>query len=131
MKKDFFRITDANFNRAREGMRVVEDVLRFFYRDEEKYVKMRSYRHLLSRSMMKYYAGMVGERNSGEDPGAVIKEKGRRKNLEQVMKFNLFRVEEALRVLEEVLKMRGERTARKIKGLRYKIYEFEKEILSL
>ena len=122
---------DANFNRAREGMRVVEDVFRFCLRDEERYRRMRSLRHSLSRTMMRYYEPMVRHRKSGEDPGSRLKERGRRKDILDVMRFNLLRVEEALRVLEEMLKMKKEEPARRIKRLRYKVYEFEKEVLVL
>ena len=84
LKKQNLRILDANFNRAREGLRVVEDILRYGKNKEDLFKKIKNIRHRLSSIMFKYYPLLVKSRNIKEDPGYFEKEKGRRKNLNDI-----------------------------------------------
>ncbi len=46
MNNNFLRIIDANLNRLREGIRVVEDIFRYVYNDKELSTKLKKLRHL-------------------------------------------------------------------------------------
>ncbi|MCD6413307.1 MAG: thiamine-phosphate pyrophosphorylase [Elusimicrobia bacterium] len=125
MKK--LTIIDANFNRAREGLRVVEDIERFFFA-RRRFLEIRRLRHRLSKIFEKDWEELVKSRNVEKDRGSKIREKGR-KNLREVVHSNILRVGEALRVLEEILKIENDRKAAKIKRIRFRFYEIEKEFI--
>jgi hypothetical protein len=44
--KNTLRLIDANLNRLREGIRVVEDIFRYVYNDKETSSKLKTLRHL-------------------------------------------------------------------------------------
>jgi len=120
-------IIDANFNRAREGLRVVEDLERFFFK-KNRFLKIRRLRHELSRIFENDYEKLVKSRNVQKDEGRKLKEKPR-KTLKEVFIANIFRTGEALRVLEEILKKDEPDKAGKIKKIRFKLYTIEKEFV--
>jgi thiamine-phosphate pyrophosphorylase len=45
----YLRIIDANYNRAKEGLRVVEDIFRFIDEDNTLRIKIRAIRHGLNK----------------------------------------------------------------------------------
>ena len=47
MEKHIYRIIDANINRAMEGLRVCEDILRFGI-DSDSSGKFKEFRHLIA-----------------------------------------------------------------------------------
>ena len=51
MKRDINRIIDANFNRAREALRVMEDYARFVLNDPAGCEALKSYRHHFADTM--------------------------------------------------------------------------------
>jgi len=120
-------IVDVNFNRAREGLRVVEDLERFFFK-KNRFLKIRRLRHELSRIFGADYEKLVKSRNVQEDEGRKLKEKPR-KSLREIFIANIFRTQEALRVLEEILKKDDPDKAGKIKKIRFKLYTIEKEFV--
>ena len=66
------RIIDANFNRAREGLRVIEDGLRFYYDNDKDFIKrLKKIRHSLSEGIEKNFgfASLKKERDSSCDIG--------------------------------------------------------------
>ncbi len=130
MEKQILRIIDANFNRAIEGTRVVEDILRFVYDDKKSYLQLRNIRHHLAKIFSNMYEQLLTTRNSKIDPGRKVEER-KYKNLSDILISNLHRVEESLRVLEEVCKLEFVEKVLKIKVLRYKIYDIEKRLLKI
>lgn len=126
--KKIARVLDANLNRAREGLRVVEDTARFVWTDNKLYKRLRSLRHRLHEITASSYKGFVLSRNSVEDHGRKIKE-GPRGTLAGVVSANLRRAQEAVRVLEEYGKVISPRAAPAFKKIRYQLYEEEKNIL--
>ena len=48
-KKKVYRILDANLNRAREGIRVAEDVARLYLNSESLARKFKSLRHRITK----------------------------------------------------------------------------------
>ena len=46
MEENYLRLIDANLNRLREGIRVVEDIFRYVYNDKQTALKLKELRHL-------------------------------------------------------------------------------------
>jgi len=134
-KKNIYRILDANFNRAREGLRVVEEVLRFFWEDEKLSQSLKGLRHKITKISQQNFDQklLLKYRDSEGDLGAkgMGLYEGKRKDVKGIVQANLRRSEEALRVLEEFGKIIKKGSAESFKDLRFKLYTLEKEILSL
>lgn len=126
MDKNFIRILDTNVNRCKEGLRVVEDGMRFIFCDEEFYKEIRVIRHAASSYLTEYYEQMLSARDSVSDSGKKAQEASRA-DLKNIIIANFKRAEESLRVLEEYSKIIDFETALKYKALRYKIYDIEKK----
>jgi len=124
-----YRVLDANFNRAMEGLRVIEDTFRFVRNDEKIFLKTRQIRHELGKVMKRIYPEIILARNIDEDEGATIKEK-KRKNINSILIVNFQRVKQAIRVLEEYSKLISANAGMKFKKIRFKIYKLEKECFS-
>ena len=131
-KKRIYRILDANLNRAREGIRVAEDVARLYLNDESLSKKFKSLRHRITKIAQESFEAdkLLYFRNSEEDVGAkgMGKMEGKRKGLAGVVQANLRRAQEALRVLEEMGKLIKKGSAEKFKRVRFRIYTLEKEM---
>lgn len=126
-KQNINRVLDANINRAREGLRVLEDAARFIFNDRETTENLRSCRHALDKSVRNIYPQLIKARDSGDDMGRTFKEP-KRKNLQGLIIANFKRVEEAVRVLEEFAKLISSRHGSIFKGIRFKMYQAEKKI---
>ncbi len=126
-KTEKLAIIDANLNRAREGLRVVEDIERFYYRSG-KFSKIRKLRHMLAGIFKDRYEELVKSRNVKKDMGAKIQEHGR-KNVRGALRSNIARSGESLRVLEEMTKLQRGNVSAAVKRIRFRLYEIEKEIV--
>jgi thiamine-phosphate pyrophosphorylase len=124
---EYFRIFDANLNRSREGIRVVEDTARFILKNEKAYKILRGLRHRLDKITRKIYPELLLKRDSAGDTGRKIKEP-KRKNLYAVLAANFRRAEESLRVLEEYSKLVMPGSGPKFKEIRFKLYISEKKL---
>lgn len=130
--REFFRIIDANTNRTCEGLRVIEDYLRFVYEEKELSKDIRNIRHRVREAwkgfdLYKYRSIETdpGVSNSKEFAGLIRVEK------EDLITANFKRIEESLRVMEEFSKISTFEGKYEIyEDLRYKIYALEKKILS-
>ena len=122
-----YRLLDANLNRAREGLRVIEDVARFLYNDDKLCKKVRALRHNLSKITKSVYPRLVKSREPEKDVGLSIKE-GKRGNLNDIVSANFRRVEEGIRVLEEFSRLISADAGDRFKKIRFKVYGMEKEI---
>lgn len=134
MKKEIFRIIDANFNRSREGLRVCEEVARFAWNSPSLTKELKSVRHSVS-SIIKYAPETIKMLNASRDS---VKDVGRcgcsksemsRSSYEDIFSANIQRVKESLRVLEEFFKLVDKKSSSKFTGLRFKVYEIEKKAL--
>ncbi len=125
--KSYQRIMDVNFNRAREGLRVLEEIARFLLDNRDITKRIKEMRHKLY-SLLKEN-GYIFSRNIKTDVGAdlTLKEENRREDYLSLVQANAQRVSEALRVMEEFGKLNGE-ISQKIKALRFQLYEIEKEL---
>ncbi|MDR1453982.1 MAG: thiamine phosphate synthase [Candidatus Margulisbacteria bacterium] len=116
------RLLDANVNRAREGLRVLEDICRFILDDLQLTDKIKTIRHALQDLIGIPDGLLVASRGAAEDI-ARGRPVPRRADLRQIVTANAKRAAEALRVLEEFC-ARGSA----IKDQRYLVYDLEKII---
>ena len=133
LPKSLFRVIDANYNRAKEAVRVAEDIARFYLQDSRLTSRFKRIRHDLTRALWGLkvpYRSLVGARDSKEDVGrsGLIRDK-KRPGWKDLLLSNLKRAEEALRVLEEFSKMAGPNKTPAFQRLRFRLYELEKDCL--
>ena len=133
MKKDLFRIIDANLNRSREGLRVCEEIVRFILEDAELTAKFKRLRHNISHNIKKF-PGMSNSllkcRKVLADVGRGALNKASRKNYKDVFFANIQRVKESLRVLEEFAKIFNRSLSKSFARLRFQVYELEKKTIA-
>ena len=123
-------MADANFNRAREGLRVVEDIARFVVNDRDIARSIKNMRSDIAH-IQKKYKGFIFFRNTESDVGTKLNStiEKNRNSLEDIAEANIKRVQEALRVLEEIFKITDIETSSALKNIRYKSYTIEKGIV--
>lgn len=129
--KNFDRLIDANFNRAKEGLRVCEDVCRFVWDAKQPTRNYKDIRHELTSiiSSMKI-AKIIQARDIAGDVGrASTAAEFRRQGVRDIFYANSQRVKESVRVLEEFAKLKNKRSSQDLKRLRYRIYALEKNAL--
>lgn len=131
MNSKILRVLDVNFNRSKEGLRVVEDIFRFIIEDNNMRKKIKRLRHSLDQlTGEKFFKEAIKSRDSDNDLGKktdILESK--RKNYQDILYINLQRTKESLRVLEEFLKIVLPSKTGCIKKLRYEVYTLEKYIL--
>jgi len=121
------RIVDANLNRLREGIRVVEDICRFYKNSRDLSLKLKKLRH---SSRLNNFHELLSSRDIINDPlKETTKSETNRESLEMIIISNIKRAQESSRVLEEILKLTNKDDAEKFKNIRYELYNLEKEIL--
>ena len=134
-KKNIYTLIDANINRSKEGLRVIEDISRFVHSSRANSSRLKRIRHGVDAGLKKLapdYRGLIKNRFSGNDVGRSSNNKSEftRASFEHILISNFKRVEESFRVLEEVSKLVGPKAARIFKELRYETYVLEKDILA-
>ncbi len=128
---DSDRILDAAANRCREGLRVVEDYVRFTLNDAHLSQQLKDLRHLLAGALERLGGDrLLRSRDTTRDVGTSIHtaSEALRDSAEGVVRANCKRVEEALRTLEEFGKLVAPHAATAIGALRYRFYTLEKAI---
>ena len=130
-----YRILDANANRAREGMRVVEEYVRLGLDDVSFSARLKDLRHAITQAViaMGLDDELIAARESDTDVGATKPEgtEGNREDISHIVTANLRRCQEALRVLEEYSKLVSEKACADFKRLRFEIYTLEKEMAAV
>jgi len=128
-KKDnrsYYRIIDANLNRLREGIRVVEDICRYIFDDPEISAKLKQLRHL---SRTSDYISILKHRDIVNDCLKQTTESEKsRQNIEDILISNFKRAQESSRVLEELFKLNSA-NSEIFKHIRYELYDIEKILL--
>ena len=126
MTKENLRLLDANLNRLREGIRVVEDIYRYIFNDKEISSQLKELRH---KSRISLYEELLNSRDIQND---VLKQsttsEQNRANLQSILIANFKRAQESSRVLEEFGKLIDTQTSENFKEIRYKLYHLEKSI---
>ncbi|NJK41109.1 MAG: thiamine phosphate synthase [Acaryochloridaceae cyanobacterium SU_2_1] len=123
------RILDANLDRAREGLRVIEEWCRFGLDNQS----LTSACKQLRQELGGWHSPQLRmARNTPEDPGTALThpQEQRRADISTVLQVNFSRVQEALRVLEEYGKIENIAMAAAAKQLRYQIYTLESQVLA-
>jgi len=125
-----YQIIDANLDRAREGLRVLEDWARFALAEEKYVKKIKNFRQILGKNHLEVYKQ---SRNRIEDSckGLTHKEQTNRKTSEQIISSNSGRIQEALRVIEEFSRLHNHELSKITSEIRYEIYTIETDLLSL
>lgn len=154
MPSSSLRAIDANANRAREALRVMEDVARFALDDRPLCADLKSLRHTLAASLAPLErAGSIEHRDTPGDVGTDVKTTSemQRADVEAVAVAAGKRLAESLRSIEEFAKTldahppspregpgaseRPDTTARAptlpaaIEGLRYRAYDLDRRLI--
>lgn len=121
------RLIDANLNRLKEGLRVLEDTRRYLYDDKHSSRRFKRLRHSLQKA---YDPSRLQYRDIQND---VLKQSTesemRRKDLQDIVIANFSRCQESARVLEEVYKLLDPSLSSLFKEVRYELYDLEKLLL--
>ena len=131
MRPAVSRIIDVNLNRLTEGLKVVEDVVRFGLERKALLASVRSLRTKVGRDAMRLRRDVVLLRRSEDDPGRPDRfDRTKRRNLADVLMANFKRSQEAARVLEEILKIEEPGLSAKFKAARFRLYDLERQALA-
>lgn len=123
MNENYLRLIDANLNRLREGIRVVEDIFRYLYNDKQTALKLKELRHL---SRLKNYIELLETRDVKNDVlRSSIKSEQNRSDLSSILIANFKRAQESSRVLEEFTKLTSIKDSENFKYIRYELYNLE------
>ncbi|HVX84980.1 MAG TPA: thiamine phosphate synthase [Phycisphaerae bacterium] len=125
------RMLDANANRAREALRVLEDVARFALNDAPLSEDLKRLRHDLAAALatLPMDQAMLA-RDTPRDVGTSISTpaEGQRKSLAAIATAAGKRLSEALRSIEECAKTFDAHSAKTIEQLRYRGYTLEQSL---
>ena len=123
MNKNHLRLIDANLNRLREGIRVVEDIFRYIYNNKQISTKLKSLRHI---ARTKNYYELLETRDVENDVlRESIKSEQNREDLNSILIANFKRAQESSRVLEELTKLSSIEDSENFKYIRYELYNLE------
>jgi thiamine-phosphate pyrophosphorylase len=126
------RIIDANFNRAMEGLRVLEEYCRFGLDDVHLTRLWKDLRHSLANLQGQLpQHDLLHSRDTYGDVGTTAKTTAEltRESIQHVAQASCKRLEQALRSLGEYAKVLGLSSAPEFETLRYQVYTLEKATL--
>lgn len=135
MNKDFNkswsipRIIDANLDRAREGLRIIEEWCRFGLENNQLAEECKQMRQEVAR----WHSHEIRlARDTLNDPGTILShpQEETRRSIAHLLQSNLCRVQEALRVLEEYGKLYQVEMGIAFKNIRYQVYILESNLLT-
>lgn len=127
LSPELFRVIDANINRLKEGIRVVEDIMRYRDNNKELSSKLKSLRH---KAKFDNIDELLTHRDSINDVlRPTIKSELNRSDLKSIVIANFKRAQESSRVLEELFKLHDASQSEDFKYIRYELYNLEKEIV--
>ena len=126
MNNKELRLLDANLNRLREGIRVIEDIFRYILDDKTTSLRLKELRH---KSRIENYNELLKSRDIKND---VLKKTTQseqaRESLNSILIANFKRAQESSRVLEEFTKLIDTKSSENFKYIRYELYDIEKNI---
>lgn len=129
---DSARILDANANRCREALRVIEDYCRFVLADAAVSGRLKTLRHRLTVALGSLPdALLLQSRDTLGDVGTALatEQEYQRHAPADVAQANFKRLAEGLRSLEEFGKLHGPDLARTFESMRYEVYVLEHAVL--
>ncbi|MEY4833215.1 MAG: thiamine phosphate synthase [Planctomycetota bacterium] len=125
------RIIDANRNRALEALRVLEDLARFSVGDSTLSEGFKATRHAIVQAVASLDATLLlASRDAQGDVGTTIAGavEHDRPDLHALALANGSRATEALRSLEEALKLHDQLAATRIERVRYRTYDLARDL---
>ena len=131
MKRSVLRLLDANANRALEGLRVAEEIVRFDLEAGAAFRKLRALRHAIAAATRQLPIGpfaLVQARESRQDIGRRAPSSAE-SSLERLLLINFQRVKESLRTLEECARLLAPRYSTQYQRLRFRTYAVERDVL--
>ena len=127
LSPELFRVCDANLNRLKEGIRVIEDITRYRDNNQTLSKKLKALRHL---ARIDEYQNLLRNRDSINDVlRETVESELNRTDVESIIAANFKRGQESSRVLEELFKLHNIRYSENFKHIRYELYDIEKEIV--
>ena len=122
---ELLRVCDANLNRLREGIRVIEDIARYSFNNKTLSTKLKSLRH---QSRIDNLESLLNSRDSVNDVlRPTMKDEMNRSDIKSIVVANYKRAQESSRVLEELYKIIDPQYSETFKTIRYELYTLEKE----
>jgi thiamine-phosphate pyrophosphorylase len=130
LKASILRILDANLNRAREALRVIEDYARLVLNDQPTCAGLKQLRHDLTDATRGFVDDAILHRDTPGDVGTSTKTTTElsRVDVADVVTAAGKRLGEALRTIDEYLKVDDPRSASNVESLRYRFYKIEQTI---
>jgi len=128
------RMIDANLNRCREGVRVMEDCARFALGDESLSERLKAARHALRAAIEALPISsdaLIASRDTSNDVGTAIntpQEHQRTDGMRDLVSAAAKRASEALRVIEEASKTLGNKGTL-FESIRYRLYDIERDLV--
>ncbi|BCL38147.1 thiamine-phosphate synthase [Nostoc sp. MS1] len=123
-----YRILDANLDRAREGLRIIEEWCRFGLNSAHL---AGEFKHLRQEVASWHTEELRAARDTPGDPGTDLShpQEEQRSSIKALLQANFCRVEEALRVLEEYGKLYHPEMGQACKQMRYRVYSLETDLM--
>jgi len=118
------RLIDANLNRLKEGIRVIEDINRYIYDNASLSTTLKQLRHSLQTA---YNQNRLRYRDIENDvQKKSINSELARTDINDLIIANFSRAQESARVLEETFKLTDPSLSELFKEVRYGLYGVEK-----
>jgi thiamine-phosphate pyrophosphorylase len=125
------RILDANINRLTEGLRVIEDHIRFNSSVNHIFENFKNLRHKVISIIDSCDLNLLSNRFAENDHGRKLKglNEYKRNDESDVFRANFKRAQESCRVIEETLKTISIDSAKSFEEIRYQLYDLEQLVL--
>jgi len=126
--KGLYRVIDANLNRLKEGIRVIEDMARYSDNNKDISSRLKTLRHL---AKIEDIQALLKSRDAQNDVLKITRESEmERSSVDSIIIANYKRAQESSRVLEELYKVVDPELSEKFKKIRYELYTLEKDNLT-
>ena len=127
LPSELLRVVDANLNRLKEGIRVIEDIARYVHNDTNLSASLKQLRH---QCRIEPLEALLTSRDSVNDVlRPTMASEMNRTDLRSILVANYKRGQESSRVLEELYKIVNPSLSEQFKHIRYELYTLEKENL--
>jgi len=124
LSPELYRVIDANLNRLKEGIRVIEDIARYSQNNKDIATQLKALRH---QSRVDELELLLNSRDSINDVlRPTVASEMNRSDLSSIMIANYKRAQESSRVLEEMYKIIEPSLSENFKTIRYTLYTLEK-----
>ncbi|HOT46928.1 MAG TPA: thiamine phosphate synthase [Spirochaetota bacterium] len=131
MEQRIYAAIDANLNRALEGVRVCEDVMRFCLRRTDLSTRLKDVRHRIAGAAKRFPSGMLLHGRDVEGDGQKYVDlggEGTRNSLADLFSANIHRAMEAVRSLEEFGKLAVPGwDDNPFQNMRFSLYDIERD----